>query len=392
VDEMTELRRMRAAVPLLEPDELGSSWQLPWKQEATESIGSAPRRSGRSRRSSGRRFWTAVIILVAAAGAAVGAVLLGSASTVGQAPPSGGVATLSARTVLLTAARQVEHQPSATAGHGWWREHFIDADAWVVGPAGDRYVVEQRFDQRIWQRRTQSGGYRQVSILRSLGARPQTAADVAAWRRDGSPTHWLLIDSNSQGGPRVLQMRPSRAEVTRSSIPCLRLAGERVPRHGTCVVFKSALRLPTDPASLAKVLAGELAGDPEGASGALLLLAGSQFFLGGGPLAGRQFTPAMRAALYRELADLPGIRSLGIVRDPIGRSGLAVATAARPETGPGRIERRLIIDPGSGRLLAELDIALTAANHGRWARPGNPVSWEVFLTSGWAPAGDHPSI
>lgn len=54
-------------------------------------------------------------------------------------------------------------------------------------------------------------------------------------------------------------------------------------------------------------------------------------------------TPATRSALYRVLAEQPGISSPGKVTDALGRTGVALA---RKGTGEGEGEFRLVVDDG----------------------------------------------
>ncbi len=59
--------------------------------------------------------------------------------------------------------------------------------------------------------------------------------------------------------------------------------------------------------------------------------------------------PAIRAALYKAAALIPGVKLLGAQTDPTGQTGLGVGF---PDAG-GQIHAELIFDQGTGRLLAE---------------------------------------
>lgn len=61
--------------------------------------------------------------------------------------------------------------------------------------------------------------------------------------------------------------------------------------------------------------------------------------------------PRIRAALYRALAYVKGIRLVGPVRDPLGRPGLAVEI-----DGSDNARHQLIFDPDTSSLLAEQDV------------------------------------
>jgi hypothetical protein len=61
-------------------------------------------------------------------------------------------------------------------------------------------------------------------------------------------------------------------------------------------------------------------------------------------------TPGTRAALYRVLADQPGLTMVGKVMDPFGRSGIAIGWTVKGNSEGESFQ--LIVDPDTGRLLA----------------------------------------
>ncbi|HEX2314022.1 MAG TPA: CU044_5270 family protein, partial [Thermomonospora sp.] len=89
--------------------------------------------------------------------------------------------------------------------------------------------------------------------------------------------------------------------------------------------------------------------------------------------------PKVRAAAYRALADLPGVRSLGEIRDARGRKGVALSFTDRsPRLGTK--ETRLIIDPRTSQVLS------TAFVSSRKGRSG-PV---LYLGAVWT--NDPPAV
>lgn len=64
-------------------------------------------------------------------------------------------------------------------------------------------------------------------------------------------------------------------------------------------------------------------------------------------------TPEVRVAAYRVIADLPGIRSLGEVTDPLGRKGVGFTLPAIQLPGYGAVRSELIVDPSTGALLSD---------------------------------------
>lgn len=114
-------------------------------------------------------------------------------------------------------------------------------------------------------------------------------------------------------------------------------------------------------------------------------------------------TPAVRAAFYQMLADLPGVRSLGQVRDTAGRDGVAVALSDRYRgcgnemfLGKGRpsgptfsacvVQQRLVIDPDTGLPLAQELRYLKLPVGQAWSAPGGLLSYEFFGAAHWTNA------
>jgi len=90
--------------------------------------------------------------------------------------------------------------------------------------------------------------------------------------------------------------------------------------------------------------------------------------------------PALRAALYRVAAAIPGVELLGNVQDPEGRPGVAVGMK-----NGGYAENEYVIDPHTGALLAERSV-LTESWHG--LPVGTVTSWAAYLRSGFVES-DH---
>ncbi|MFG1616003.1 hypothetical protein [Nonomuraea wenchangensis] len=83
-------------------------------------------------------------------------------------------------------------------------------------------------------------------------------------------------------------------------------------------------------------------------------------------------SPTVRAAVYRMLADLPGVQSLGQATDPKGRQGQAFTRTADGLDG-GMGTSRIILDPETGQSLALES----------YERPGGTrTGYTAVLTSG----------
>ncbi|GHJ47754.1 hypothetical protein Cs7R123_50960 [Catellatospora sp. TT07R-123] len=113
---------------------------------------------------------------------------------------------------------------------------------------------------------------------------------------------------------------------------------------GQARTLRELAELPTDPAALRRqVLAYDRAvGGTE--DGDLVV-----YYAGIGLVLDLPVSPQVRAAAYRMLAALPGMRSLGPVTDQLGRSGVAVAISRRGDFGTA--QQRLIVDRATGLAL-----------------------------------------
>jgi hypothetical protein len=97
-------------------------------------------------------------------------------------------------------------------------------------------------------------------------------------------------------------------------------------------------------------------------------------------------SPGLLASVYRMIALIPGVSDAGWVRDRAGRQGLAIAV---PAGGPGYEHSwRLIVDPGSGRLLDAEDIQIDPSA----VKIPTPFvfSYTLFLRSQTTPALQRP--
>jgi hypothetical protein len=102
---------------------------------------------------------------------------------------------------------------------------------------------------------------------------------------------------------------------------------------------------------------------------------------------GNYASPEVRQALYEAVADLPDVKLVGEVKDPLGRRGLAVGL-----TNNG-IERQLIFDPNTSELLAREDVVADPEELGLDAKPGAVLSYTAYLVSGVADSlREKPSV
>ena len=127
------------------------------------------------------------------------------------------------------------------------------------------------------------------------------------------------------------------------------------------------LGLPADPDALYARLKRDATGHGDG-------LYEEMFTLVGDSLRETNPTPAQRAALYGVAARIPGVELVGTVRDPIGRRGIAVAM----RHGEDGVRETLVVDPSTGELLSEEQVALAGNRFGYPA--GAVVGHATYVT------------
>ncbi|MFB4318086.1 hypothetical protein [Actinomadura sp. 21ATH] len=327
-----------------------------------------------------------------AAGAA-GTVAIATLGGGGPAEPRPGGGDASARSLLLAAAEQAAKEPAGR----YWRVQTIDGQAYRVGKGPDGYTVLGYQSQ--WDRWTaRSAADPDVLYARDLGARPLTMADAAAWRKAGAPRtmrvwsndHWATLSTvpgeTFGAGPgdwtadRSTPAEKKEATRNRDAF-CRRLEkdGEPVP-PADCQALKrapgEALRLADDPAKLDEQLfPPKIRGTRSAATD---LMSGFDF------LTARPATPEIRAAAFRRLAAVAGVRTIGEVTDDRGRTGIGLAARGTMAEGSGTVfDYQLILEPGTYRILAGRKVVVKAGGTMTGMRPGDVLNRELVLGAGW---------
>jgi hypothetical protein len=232
---------------------------------------------------------------------------------------------------------------------------------WVTGPdyvptsapQGFKYALTRRY--RITQCTRVSDVTRLLISMQYLGARPASRADARAWRRDGSPDHW-------RRGHAVLSAHPGPVEEFQDV------------KHGTGDFGgKNDLWLPANPAKLRTVF---LAHPQPGAKGQNnVIVAGALTVMNGDSV-----RPAVRAAAFRVLAGVPGMRMKPGVTDPEGQTGTAVWQDFWIGFGLPYETTYDIIDPQTGNILAGDTIAQTPV---AGAPPGTVLFYSATTSARW---------
>jgi hypothetical protein len=93
-------------------------------------------------------------------------------------------------------------------------------------------------------------------------------------------------------------------------------------------------------------------------------------------------SPRLRAAVFRALAGIPGIRYLGATKDVHGRN--ATALAARRSDERGTFDTELLLRPGTYQVLGVETVLVSGRGaETQGMRPGTVFTQELFLEMGW---------
>ena len=292
------------------------------------------------------------------------------------------------RKAVLAAASKAEQLPTGK----YWYTDSVDGQSYVIRAKTGTYAITAASSESFnWTGAKRGMG--EAYYLRDLPARPQTARDEALWRRAGSPSTFRV-----QGDGRVNTYTTEQAKW-RSSGP---EAGSQPggggeftgPRPGGSSL-EDLQKLPTDPAELAELFLAPGAGDPSGVgpSGTKQAEPGPSNAYGqiwrtasvlGGPLPSK-----VRAGLMRALAQQPGVHAIGRATDPLGRTGVALATGDRAQADH-RSRSVIIFDQGTGALLSVQEQLTKPGGEYAEMKPGFVINYQLERASGWTNAKPKP--
>jgi hypothetical protein len=139
--------------------------------------------------------------------------------------------------------------------------------------------------------------------------------------------------------------------------------------------FSALQKLPTDPKALRALAARNVAkpGMPYSLVEVLI-----------GLLTDQPAPPKVRAAAFRALADVPGVRLLGPAADPRGRKGKALVYLSSTPAA-GQVKTQLIIDTRTSQVLATTISGSKTVRTRSGAMKTMPVppSTRLYLAAGW---------
>lgn len=344
-------------------------------------------------------------MVAAAAAAAVAIATVGGGGSTVKSPPGAGpdaqATELPAQRVLLAAA---EHAAKEPVGR-YWRVKRYDGQSYQVKArkGGGSYTVLGYSD--LWDDwKARSDKDPDVLYARDRGARPLTPEDVAAWRKDGSPTtfrawsndHWATLSTKSGGtygvGPGGWQSEattPAKKRKVAAEFAKI-CADPKAPvvTNGKCsfaeLTWEEREKLANDPEGMKKLLFPILLKGKKPLGAANDLMSGFDF------LTGQPASPQARATVFRLLAKMPDVRSIGTVKDASGRTGIGLAARSSMQEGSGTVfDYQLILEPNTYRILAGQEVVVRAGGSMKGMKPGNILNQDIVLSAGWTNESPH---
>lgn len=365
MDEIDLVRELRARLPEAGPEQVARARQtLLERITAEESVDEHQSTSPRK----GRRWHVRRRGLGVAAAAAVALAV----AVVILVPGGGGSQSAAAavlRRVAAVAAGQTPGQAPKPGQYAYTRSRGADLK---VNSSWSFLVPYLR---QTWIAPDGTGR------LRETDGRPRflSARDRAAWVADGSH------QSDLAGRQTTDQTFGKRSYPSLSKLPTdpselrrVLIAAENKPPR-SCFATPSRPKGWKPPATPTCIIAA-MVGRPSAETPIPNFFKGqSETFVVIGRLLGETYAPpAVRSALYQVAAELPGVKLLGQVKDPVGRTGIGVAYRDEQH---GQ-EHELIFNPGTSALLAERDVLLDPKKAGLKAPAGTVFGYAVYLQSG----------
>jgi hypothetical protein len=260
-----------------------------------------------------------------------------------QRPGAGEDVRVDGHLELLSAAKKAE---SSVAEGTYWQTTTRSENVDVAGDKGQLFAVRSTSTDE-WSVGVRPGaGSLMVSGLDSV-TEPRTAADKARWHAAGSPGT-VRVEVVSRAGTNMIgfTMGTGRPMVMKTNIDDKIYAVG--PRN---VSYKDLRALPSTSGELRRYLERLYAED----NGAETGISGRSAWMlrQAANLVTMPVKPGVRAAAYRVMADLPGVRVVGRVTDPLGREGVGVEFPRTYRTPLGTTQQRLVVDPSTGAMLSE---------------------------------------
>ncbi|MGW1622427.1 CU044_5270 family protein [Streptomyces sp. NPDC002172] len=278
---------------------------------------------------------------------------------------------------LLSAARNA----AASAAEGTYWQTTTRSQNVDVAEANERSFAVGNSSTQEWSVGVRTGTRSLMVTGLDDVTEPLTAADEARWRAAGSPRNVTVKAWKKGDVDRSYTLGSGRPTVMRTNVD------DKIYAVGPDNVSYQDLRaLPATGAELRRYLEGLYAQGSSADSGTsdrstwMLRQAGN--------LVTMPVTPAVRAAAYRVMAALPGVRVVGHVTDPLGREGVGVEFPETYRTALGTTKQRLIVDPATGAMLCDqlLLVAPSVRAEAAGLEAGTSVNYQATTRMSW---GEH---
>lgn len=343
------------------------------------------------------------LALVAVGAAAAVAVSAGGTGAGTPSPDGARTAQVDlGRRAVLAAAENAARQQ---VGKYWFSDVIHGQSYMVRARTGAYAVVGAHSEYFRWA--GAEPGMGEAFYGRDIPSRPLTPADEAAWKKAGSPsafrvwsndhyytydlskTAWEADDPNPRGGGKWLGGR----------------------------TIEEIQALPTDPKALHKMFFSENWEGPKGEAKmpedpavrkamerrrAEANRPRHKVLRAGNILQDAPLPPDVRAGLMRALAGQHGITAIGEAVDPLGRAGVALASASTawtvtgefgaPPEEQGRYASReeIVFDRETGEVLAVQQVLTEPGGPYRDRAPGFVINYSVIRDSGWTDSRPEP--
>ncbi|MEW1777102.1 CU044_5270 family protein [Streptomyces sp. NPDC086777] len=276
---------------------------------------------------------------------------------------------------LLSAATHAEASPAeGTYWQTTTQSRHVD-----VAEANGRLIAVSSTGTDQWSVGVRPGTNSLMVTGENSVTEPMTAADRERWKAAGSPRTVVAEIGISSGTAKIAYtVGPGHPTLMRTSVD------DKIYAVGPNNVSYQDLRaLPSTTAGLRRHLEALYTQD-NGAEGGT---AGRSAWMlrQAGNLITMPVKPAVRAAAYRVMAGLPGVRVVGHVTDPLGREGVAVEFPKAYPTPLGTTRERLVVDPSTGSMLSDQTLLLEPSARAEKAglKAGTTVSDEATTRMGW---------
>lgn len=292
-----------------------------------------------------------------------------------QAPSGTAETPVDGHVELLSAARKAEAAPAEGT---YWQTTTLARYVDVAEVSG-RFFAVRSASTEDWSVGVRPGTKSLMVSGLDSEVEPRTAADEAVWKAVGSP-HTVQVEVGQQSGTHqvAFTMGAGRPTVMRTD-----LGGKIYAVGPDNVTYKDLRALPSTSGELRRCLE-ELYAQDNGADGGT---SGRSTWMlrQAGNLVTMPVKPEVRAAAYRVMAGLPGVRVVGHVADPLGRAGVAVEFPGTYRTALGTTKQRLVIDPSTGDMLSDelLLVEPSARAKAAGLKTGTAVNYQATSRMGW---------